>query len=129
MVDDRSDSDSDSMRGSTRGRQWFAFFGGAVAWLVHLLGIYLISEFGCVSDLGARQWWGISVVAWALIGASVALLAIAVAATIVGYWDARGDPHQSHEQWLSHAGWIFSLLFAAIIAVEAIPALFYLREC
>lgn len=114
---------------STPGRRWFAVFGGAVAWVLHLFGVYLISEFGCVSSVAARLWLGVSAVAWPVVGLSVGLLAVAIAATVVGYKDARAQPRGSQGRWLARAGWIFSGLFAVIIAFEAIPVVFYLGEC
>lgn len=123
-----------------RGRRWFAFLGGAVAWLVHLLGVYLISEFGCVSGFAAQRWAGFSAVAWLLLLASLAPLLVAIAAMVVGYRDARHERQQLQDAgpssdalspigWLSHAGWLFSGLFAITIAIEAIPALYYLSGC
>jgi hypothetical protein len=106
-----------------RRRRWFALLGGAIAWFVHLIAIFLISEFGCVAGLGERLWGNISVVAALLLGASVVPLVIASAAAIVGYRDRQSA------DWLSQAGALMSGLFALIIAVQLIPALFYLRSC
>jgi hypothetical protein len=39
---------------------WFTLWSGAVAWLLHLLLVYGIAEFGCGSGLGDRQVLGIS---------------------------------------------------------------------
>lgn len=109
------------------GRRWFALLGGAVAWFVHLIGMFAISEFGCVAELDERRLASISMVALLLLAASVVPLIVAIAAAVVGYRDAAGPPE--HEQWLSRAGWLLSLLFAVIVLVQAIPALFYLTGC
>lgn len=118
------------------GRRWFAFLGGALAWVVHLFGVYLISEFGCISALAERRLLDVSVVAWQLLGLSLGLLLITIAATVVGCADARRDQRGAaapgepgHVDWLSRAGWILSALFAVIIVVQTIPAFYYLRAC
>jgi hypothetical protein len=117
----------------SRKRRWFAFLGGAVAWFVHLIGIFLVSEFGCVGPLAERQWFDIGVVAWLLLAVSVGPLVLALAATWVGALDARDDlqraDRSSARHYLSRIGWMLSSLFALIIAVQTIPALFYLRGC
>jgi hypothetical protein len=106
-----------------RRRRWFALLGGAIAWFVHLIAIFLISEFGCVAGLDERLWANISVVAALLLGASVIPLVVAIAAAIVGYRDRQSA------DWLAQAGALMSGLFALIIAVQSIPALFYVRGC
>lgn len=108
---------------TTRGRGWFALLGGAIAWFVHFIAIFVVSEFGCVAQLDRQQWGEISAVALLLLGASVAPLLVAVAAAIVGYRDRRSA------SWIARAGWLFSALFAVIIVVQSIPAFFYLRSC
>ncbi|MFO7562092.1 MAG: hypothetical protein R6X02_05585 [Enhygromyxa sp.] len=92
-----------------------------------MAAIFLISEFGCVAGLGERHWASVSLVALLLLGASVIPLVVAITAALVGFRHRRGaDPQVD---WLARAGWLFSALFAVIIAVQSIPALFYLHGC
>jgi preprotein translocase subunit SecG len=117
-------------------RRWFAFLGGGIAWTLHLLSIYMIGEFGCVSGWGDITYLGLSAVAWSILLVSVLLLVPAVAATIVGYRDARQDslfesPQGEDEggEYLSRLGWILSGLFTLIILVESLPVFAYLHGC
>jgi hypothetical protein len=133
MTDTLSSSPAQTTTTVRPARRWFALLGGAVAWFVHLIGIYAISEFGCVAGLDELRLSSVSVVALLLLTASVVPLIVAVAAALVGYRDVRRDQRQAHERapetWLSRAGWLFSGLFAVIVAVQSIPALFYLAGC
>ncbi|MFO7963047.1 MAG: hypothetical protein R6U50_03915 [Desulfobacterales bacterium] len=117
-------------------RRWFALLGGALAWTFHLLAIYAIGEFGCVSGFDDRSIAGISAVAWLLIGAGILSLTPAVAATIIGYADARKDGAAAHENlydaggiYLSSFGWPISGVFSLIIIVESMPVFAYLGGC
>lgn len=117
-------------------RRWFAFLGGGIAWTFHLLAIYAIGEFGCVSGFDQQMYLGISGVAWLLIITGIISLAPAVAATIVGYIDARRDKQQEKpggedegERYLSSFGWPLNGLFVLIIFVESLPVFAYLGGC
>ncbi len=117
-------------------RRWFAFLGGGVSWTFHLLTIYAIGEFGCVSGFDQKTYWGISAVAWLLIVVSAMSIVPAIAATIVGYLDARRDGKTAEGsetdeggRYLSSFGWPLNALFAMIIFVESLPVFAYLGGC
>lgn len=117
-------------------RRWFAFLGGGVAWTFHLLAIYAVGEFGCVSGFDQHMLWGISAVAWLLILVSIVSLIPAIVATGVGYRDARRDAGQADPQpddeggrYLSRVGWPLNALFTVIIFVESLPVFAYLGGC
>jgi hypothetical protein len=117
-------------------RRWFAFLGGGFAWTFHLLSIYAVGEFGCVSGMGNMTYAGISKVAWMILTLSVLALAVAVAAAFVGYRDKHWDRSQkviSAEddggRFLSSFGFLLSSLFVFIIFVETLPVFFYLDGC
>jgi heme/copper-type cytochrome/quinol oxidase subunit 2 len=115
---------------------WFGLWGGGVAWLLHLLLVYGIAEFGCLSGLGQVRAAGITVVAWLLIGASVLTLLIAGAALLVALRsrdraNAAGQtaPGDDAELFVGRAGWIATALFLAIILIQSIPIFFFLKDC
>jgi hypothetical protein len=117
-------------------RRWFSFLGGAIAWTFHLLAIYAIGEFGCVSGFDRHVYAGISAVAWLLFIVSGICLAPAVAATVIGYMDARRDarepeeiPHIDGSRYLSSFGWPLNAVFTLIILVESLPVFAYLGGC
>jgi hypothetical protein len=113
---------------------WFALLGGAVAWLVHFLIIYLIGEFGCIAGLDRFGLAGISGVALAVLGITLPMLALAGLATLTALRRARpggdrtGDtPGPAH--YMAHVGLWSNLLFILIIVVQTIPVFYYLRTC
>ncbi len=117
-------------------RRWFAFLGAGVAWTAHLLSIYAIGEFGCVSGLDRLSYGGISAVAWMIIIVTGLCLLLAAAATWVAYEDKRRDeemkapPGQDEGgEYLSRFGFILSALFTLIILVETMPVFAYLHGC
>ena len=117
-------------------RRWFTFLGGGIAWVMHLLSIYAVGEFGCVSGLGRVSYAGVSAVAWLIILISAILLAVAVAAAFLGYQDKGRDNEgeftcRENEggRFLSRFGFLLSGLFALIILVETLPVFAYLDGC
>jgi heme/copper-type cytochrome/quinol oxidase subunit 2 len=117
-------------------RRWFAFVGGGIAWTFHLLAIYAIGEFGCVSGFDQKMYSGISGVAWLLILVSGLSILPAIGATCVGFVDARRDrrqaehsPNDEGERYLSSFGWPLNALFVLIIFVESLPVFAYLGGC
>lgn len=127
-------------RGESEPVQWFALMGGAAAWSLHLMLIYLISEWGCVQWPPTFQWLGITVTSWLLLAASVIAFALAAASTWVGCWrerelqkeekeeDAPGE--EDHAARFNHRlGYLMSGLFAFVIAFETIPTFYFLQGC
>jgi hypothetical protein len=117
-------------------RRWFAFVGAGLGWTFHLLSIYAIGEFGCVSGWGRVIYWNVSVVAWLILAVSAISLAVALAAAFVGYRDKRNDSRREESEnedeggvYLSRFGFILSVLFSLIIVVETLPVFAYLQGC
>jgi hypothetical protein len=117
-------------------RRWFSFLGGGIAWTFHLLTIYAIGEFGCVSGFDQHMYAGISAVAWLLIIVSLIALAPAVAAAWIAYVDARRDAQQAEKspfeegaRYLSSFAFPLNGVFALIILVESLPVFGYLGGC
>jgi hypothetical protein len=117
-------------------RRWFVFLGGGIAWTIHLLSIYVIGEFGCVSGLGQLSFANISYVAWMILGISLLLLATTLIAAVVGYIDTKRDVNRENSQiedeggvYLSKFGFILNVLFIIIIIFETLPVFAYLDGC
>jgi hypothetical protein len=115
---------------------WFGALGGGFAWLLHLMGAYAISEFGCRGGLNRASWLGVTTVAWLLAALSAATLIVAVISTLVArrcerrLEAARGDTTAPRgEAEVARAGWMASGLFSLVILVESIPIVYYLKHC
>ena len=115
---------------------WFGILGGAVAWTLHLLGAYLIAEFGCELGIDRRVYGGINIVAWSLLGTSAVMVAVAAASCIVGWRimarKSRGGESNVRERTnreLARTGAVANGLFTFVIAIQSIPIVFYLRSC
>jgi hypothetical protein len=115
---------------------WFGLLGGPLAWLAHLLLVYVIGEFGCLSPLANRIWLGLTPVAWMVIGATAITLVPAALATLVAYRGMNrlgvardnGDTEQGRPL-LAYGGVPASGIAALTILVESLPVLYYLRDC
>ena len=113
--------------------------GGALAWLAHLMAAYGIAEFGCVGEAGQETWLGISVLSWAVIGATVVTELIALAAIVAAWFAAPrpagapaitdDEPVQQSRSQTGHIAVLTSALFAAAIVFETIPIVYYLQSC
>lgn len=126
--------------GITRTRLWFSQLGGAVAWMIHLMGCYAIAEFGCASRFSAVHWLGITGTSWILIAVSLVLCGVSAVAALAGRRSEaalrdpqgiRGPVGESRhpDVYIAHAGWITSGIFVFIIAVESVPPFFFLQRC
>lgn len=122
-------------------RRWevrFALLGGGIAWLLHLVSVYGIAEFGCVAGWGHIYWGGASVVAWLLIAATVLTGGMAAAASWLA-WRAerrlRGTTAQNApvepetKAFMAGLSQKLNAVFALIIAVQGVPIFFFLKDC
>jgi hypothetical protein len=116
---------------------WFGFLGAAMAWVTHLVGASLVSEWGCFAGWGREQVLGVSTVAWAIVGLTVVSLIVGLAALGVAYrnfrWWRQRDPQELNSQdaamLLAQAGFPTSAIFVFMILAESIPIVYYLTEC
>ncbi len=114
---------------------WFVVLGGAMAWLAHLLLAYGLAEFGCVAGWTRYAWLDVSVVAWLLTAVSLVMLIVAASAAWLGWQCVRrmrqeeGGFTREAVFWLLRAGFIMSLTFTVVIAVQSVPIIFYLSRC
>jgi hypothetical protein len=122
---------------ASRGAVWFALLGGGTAWTLHLLLAYAIAEFGCLSGLGERQFGGLSLVAWLLLGMSVGALGLGAMATLVARRmrnrfaeDSAADPEEVRATGFSgRLAYVTNLAFTVVIAVQTVPIFYFWRKC
>ena len=120
-----------------RARLALGLFTPAIAWLVHLVGASLISEWGCLSGFHQSAWLGISAVIWGLLVITVFALFVAGIATWSVWQVDRYHQNDSSidsvddelNVFLAETGKISGLLFVTIILAESIPILFFLSGC
>jgi hypothetical protein len=120
----------------SRGKLWFGFCGGGVAWTFHLIAAYVIAEFGCLGGWQTVLFAGVTAVSWSLLAVSALAMAAAAAATWVS-WKARDQlvageapPEQpGSEIYMARAGLFASGSFLFVIVVQTIPIFFFLGDC
>jgi hypothetical protein len=131
----RPATDLTRTNGPSGAADWFAIFGGALAWLAHLLGAYAIAEFGCIAGLGKVTLLQITAVAWLLIGLSVVMAGVAFAAVAVSLHRRRQvlpvarDRAGTPAMYISRLGFIAGVFFTVVIVAQSIPIIFYLGRC
>ena len=116
---------------------WFGLLGGLLAWMLHLMGAYVIAEFGCVNQSGGPVYLGLSLVAWLLAGLSLLALLLAATATLVACRNIRrlrpGPEGRSEVEaslaYMARAGAISGGLSTLVIAVQTVPIFYYLQGC
>lgn len=132
MHDERTDQ-----RDVSQAALWVGVLGGALAWLVHFLLAYAISEWGCVPPVTDVRAFGMTGTALLLLAVSAVTFAAACAATAV----AQRSRHRLHDHgdapdaaphagpFMARLGLQLSGLFAFIILVESIPIFYFLSGC
>lgn len=129
--------------GVSRSRLWFGLLGGAISWLLHLIGASIISEWGCLAGLNRYELLGITAVAWMLIAISVVMTLVAVFATWFAYRvdrhyreidsQHRGSEHDAEghgtDIYIARVALWSSALFVFIILSQCVPIFYYLTQC
>lgn len=114
---------------------WIGLLGGAIAWLVRFLLVYVIAEWGCVPPLPEVRMLGMTGTAWLLLLVSVAMFVAACAAAVLAHRSARthrqdaDDDRTTPGRFMARTGLLLSALFAFIILVETIPIFFFTSHC
>lgn len=114
---------------------WSCLWGGGVAWLVHLLSIWLLAEFGCLGALAEPGPLDVSRVAWLVLAAS-ALCFVAAGVATLASWRCRrhgGDAGAGEDaeaaRFVSRYGLVANPLFMLIILAQTLPVFFHLSDC
>src|SRR5256885_10945505 len=68
---------------------WCGILGGAVAWTLHLVLMYGISEWTCVGPMSSHRMLGVTDSSWLLLLTSLLLVVLAFFAGSVGF---RAEP-------------------------------------
>lgn len=119
---------------------WFSMIGGGVAWAFHLMSAYAAGEWGCASQYGESRVMGITIPAWILLGLTVLALSVCLWAAFAGLRAEKDLRKRENERkpihdrrhpgiYMGRAGFITSLVFAMIIAVQGVPIFFFLNHC
>jgi hypothetical protein len=120
---------------------WFGLLGGGVAWVIHLLAAYVLSEWGCVRHaFPGFSLLGLSGLAWLLLGVTALTLLVAAAGALAAYSDMRGKDTVGEEERdpmalddsrarIAQIGCVMSLTFLLVILAESVPIFFYLQGC
>jgi hypothetical protein len=118
-----------------RSKIWFAFLGGALAWTLHLMGTYALSEGFCRSGLHQISFLGLGLMIWGL--GLLTLLALAV--TLSALWIARRQQLSSLANVRAGSGDIFlfmarssllaNALFLIVIVAQSLPIFILGRSC
>lgn len=121
----------------SNGRAAFHLAGGGAAWMLHLLLVYLIAEFGCLAGFDRFHFLNLTAVVWLLV--AVSLLALALGAwTTVSAWKtwkqtARRKETESEndtaECFAARTGFWLNGFFSLVILVESLPILYFLQAC
>jgi hypothetical protein len=119
---------------------WFAFLGGAAAWVLHLVMAYGIAEIACRSDRLAGTLLGMPLAD--VFGLALTLLAglTAIGAGVVAYGFVAADPRTDpiddtgaletigRRRFMGYGGLLMNGLFLLAILGGGLPFL-YLRAC
>ena len=119
---------------------WFAFLGGAAAWVLHLTVAYVIAEIGCQSQRLDVRLLGIP--GPDFFGFALTLLAgaTAVGAAVTAFrlypGEATGDPVDEpgaresigRDRFMAYAGLIMNGIFLVAILAGGLPFMF-LQSC
>ena len=117
-------------------RYWLALFGGALAWLAHLLASYALAEFGCESLLANYSYLEINAVAWGLLALTVITAMAAGGSALLAFRiqpldrsDKNGPTNFVARLYAARAGLIANIAFILVILVESVPIIYYLQSC
>ena len=108
---------------------WFGALGGAVAWAIHLLAAWSISELTCAAGSSAVAGLPLQVV----VGITVVIPAVVTAAALAASWrtwratatTATGDRPVARSRLIGVVGVWSNLLFLAIIVLGGIAVLVF----
>lgn len=114
----------------------FAVLGSSIAWTIHLLLAWGISEFACTWGVDTFELAGVSGITWSLVALSVLMLALSIASTAYALAMRKrfGSPAPHGEDpdpvpYLVRIGWLLGILFTLTIAAQTLPLAWFLDGC
>lgn len=117
---------------------WFSLLVGPIMWSVHFLAVYLLVEVACMAGALRTEVFGTGLVVLLLLVMSGVALAVVVYGIYLSYRSYRRagghslfsrDPLSgSPARFMAASGLALNLVFALLIVLMAIPALF-LNPC
>lgn len=123
----------------SNGRAAFHLAGGGAAWMIHLLLVYLIAEFGCLAGFDRFLFLNLTAVVWLLITASIIALALGIWATVSAWKTWKQTAHRAEskpetengdgECFAARTGFWLNGFFSFVILVESLPILYFLQAC
>ncbi len=114
---------------------WGSLWGGGVAWLLHLLAVWALAEFGCLSPLARPGPLEVSWVAWLGLAVSVLFFALGGVATWASWRCGRRfgavTPPEGGDtvRFVARYGLVANPLFMLIIITQTLPFFYYLSDC
>jgi hypothetical protein len=113
-----------------RSRPSIAFLGGALAWLIHFLFLYLFGEWGCRGSLLGVFWWvlGVTVLFGGI--AAVSLLESVRLRRLTRLKHGATDEERIRaNDFFADFGIISNAIFLLTIVVQALPVFFLMETC
>lgn len=119
---------------------WFAMVGAPLAWAVHFMLVWAITEMGCRIGGGRSQISGVSAIhALTLLSSVIALVVIGLSGISAYSWWRRTRQQKlgasdevytpiERTQFMGLLGMMFSILFAVVVIYMAVPV-FVLPLC
>ncbi len=113
---------------------WFCLLGGAIAWTLHLLICYGLSEAFCIMGPPSIYFLGVNLLAYVLGLVTLVLLGMALAAVVLSRRQALSRPAAAGEQsdswaFTARAGFLANVVFSISIMAQSLPIFTLLGRC
>jgi hypothetical protein len=109
---------------------WLGLLGAPSVWLVHILALWMIAEWGCLAGWAHYTILGVQAVTLLLVIATCVALPLVIAAGLVAWrtWrraraSANDRGSENRSAYMGLGGIALSTLFGFAIILESLPAL------
>lgn len=107
---------------------WFiSILGGAIAWSIHLVISYGISEAACEIENSLFYFMGFTSAGWWLIITTLLCLSLSIASTVISY--NRHKVAETEDPFISTFGIYVNLIFTLAILAQSMPIFTLLGDC